>query len=265
MVTIRAPGGAPTVKTLPQSVDSRAVVISGVCPRCGMHYRYLDGVLYPMKHGDSHGLVHNSEKGSRRDKVCDACHLEEVMNNITARRSLHHNVNRTITKPSLKKQILIPERKQRLISSVSETMGGFVLSRQEIGTVIDLCNDVEITMELEQDAQENWRMADRSSMSVGDSSDAEGSYRIAEVLAGAHQRLVDYISNLGSDKRHDLYSMMLLGRNLDYYGLCQEAVVEFKLRSTSSPSENSYYSAEKIAKRRDLKNWIQLVLDLVEA
>ena len=126
-------------------------------------------------------------------------------------------------------------------------IGGVALSRQEIGAVLDLCNDVEITIELEQEAPKD--------------------NRVAEVLTSARQRLVDYISNLGLEKCHDLYSMMLLGRNLDYYGLCQEAVVEFKLRTNENVSVAEVVQAmkpEKIAKRRDLKNWIQLVLDLVE-
>ena len=38
--------------------------------------------------------------------MCDACHLEEVLGNITARRKLNRIVDNTITNPSLKKQIL---------------------------------------------------------------------------------------------------------------------------------------------------------------
>ena len=61
---------------------------------------------------------------------------------------------------------------------------------------------------------------------------------------------------------------MVLGRNLDYYGLCQEAVVEFKLRthdySSNEGSTGMYHSAESIAGKLDLKNWLHLVLDLVE-
>jgi hypothetical protein len=113
--------------------------------------------------------------------------------------------------------------------------------------VLDLCNDVDISIELEQDAR--------------------GDNRASEVLTGARQGLVDYISNLGLEKCHDLYSMMLLGRNLDYYGLCQEAVVEFKLRANENVSVTEVVQAmrpERIAQRRDLKNWIQLVLDLIE-
>ena len=169
------------------------------------------------------------------------------MTNITARRRLNSIVNKTITKPSLKKQILIPERKQRLIAIVAETMGGFTLSRQEIGTVIDLCNDVEMAATLLEDAPDH--------------------NNLFQLEADARQRLIDYISNLDDHKRHDLYSMMLLGRNLDYYGLCQEAAVEFKLRASIPHSEGSSAESiapEAIARRADLKNWLQLVLDLVE-
>ena len=175
------------------------------------------------------------------------------MNNITARRSLHHLVNKTITQPSLKRQILIPERKQRLIRSISETMGSFALSRQEIGNVIDLCGDVEVAITLLEDAA-----------SIRESCDFTLD-ELKGVLSGAHQRLSDYIANLDDRKRHELYSMMLLGRNLDYFGLCQEAVVEFKLRAASADGEKKrYYSAERIARKRELKNWLQAVLDLVE-
>lgn len=243
MKSIRAPGSAHAFIAVPpytvegnrrSNDQGQSKALEGcACPRCGMRYRLHDGVLYPQSHNNK--------------SVCDACHLEEVMDNITVRRTPHHIVNKTITKPSLKKQILIPERKQRLIDSVAETMGSFALSRQEIGTVLDLCNDVEISIELEQDA-------------LGDG-------RVAEVLTGALQGLVDYISNLGLEKRHNLYSMMLLGRNLDYYGLCQEAVVEFKLRACEkalSKETEQVMAPEKIAKRQSLKKWIQLVLDLVE-
>lgn len=243
MVTIRAPGCVKTVTSSPpikgwceeETSASRKSknTESCVCPLCGMRYQFQDGILYPQSHN--------------KNGTCDACHLEELIGNITVRKPLHHITNMTITKPTLKKQMLIPERKQRLIKSVAETLGGFALSRQEIGAVIDLCNDVEITIELEQEAPKD--------------------NRVAEVLTSARQRLVDYISNLGLEKCHDLYSMMLLGRNLDYYGLCQEAVVEFKLRTNENVSVAEVVQAmkpEKIAKRRDLKNWIQLVLDLVE-
>jgi hypothetical protein len=243
MATIRAPGFEQAVtspppitgwsekKTIAQRQSKNAE--SCACPQCGMRYRFQDGILYPQSHN--------------KNGVCDACHLEEVIGNITAHEPLHRIINIAITKPSLKKQILIPERKQRFIESVAETLGGFALSRQEIGTVLDLCNDVDISIELEQDAR--------------------GDNRASEVLTGARQGLVDYISNLGLEKCHDLYSMMLLGRNLDYYGLCQEAVVEFKLRANENVSVTEVVQAmrpERIAQRRDLKNWIQLVLDLVE-
>ena len=283
MVTIRAPGvltpdtlARPGHKTAAQpshntladadesSIDTEnrirlADKAQGFCPRCGMHYRYIDGVLYPQRHGDGYGLNpspgHNGT-GGRGDRVCDACHLEEAMSNITARRSLHHLVNKTITQPSLKRQILIPERKQRLISSISETIGSFALSRQEIGNVIDLCGDVEMATTLLGDAAS---IRESCEFTVDE---------LKVVLAGAHQRLSDYIANLDDRKRHDLYSMMLLGRNLDYYGLCQEAVVEFKLRthdySSNEGSAGMYHGAESIAGKQDLKNWFQLVLDLVE-
>ena len=255
MVTIRAPGVLVANRGSVPDESSEPPVenTKGFCPRCGMRYRYLDGVLYPLKHGESQ---FKSDRDGRSDRVCDACHLEEAMNNITARRSLHHLVNKTITQPSLKRQILIPERKQRLIRSISETMGSFALSRQEISNVIDLCGDVEMAITLLEDAA---------------SIKASCDFTLDElkgVLSGAHQRLSDYIANLDDRKRHDLYSMMLLGRNLDYYGLCQEAVVEFMLRthdySSSEGSAGTYHSAERIAGKQDLKNWLQLVLDLAE-
>ena len=144
MATIRAPGFEQAVtspppitgwsekKTIAQSQSKNAE--SCACPQCGMRYRFQDGILYPQSHN--------------KNGVCDACHLEEVIGNITAHEPLHRIINIAITKPSLKKQILIPERKQRFIESVAETLGGFALSRQEIGTVLDLCNDVDISIEL---------------------------------------------------------------------------------------------------------------------
>ena len=231
----------------------------GFCPRCGMHYRFIDGVLYPQRHGGGQGHAYSvchKGMGGKGGRVCDACHLEEAMRNITARRALNAIVQRTITHPSLKRQILIPERKRRLISSISETIGSFALSRQEISNVIDLCSDVEMATTLLADA-----------VSIKASCDFTVD-ELKAVLAGAHQRLGDYIANLDDRKRHDLYSMMLLGRNLDYYGLCQEAVVEFKLRtdnySSNEGSAGMYHSAERIAEKQDLKNWLKLVLDLVE-
>ena len=200
-----------------------------VCPRCGMPYRYVDGVLYPQSQNSN--------------SMCDACHLEEVLGNITARRKLNRIVDNTITNPSLKKQILIPERKQRLIKSVCETIGGFSLSRQEIGKVMDLTNDVEMVVTLLADAPDERDNSDLRQMEID-----------------ARQRLTNYIASLDPEKRHNLYSMMLLGRNLDYYGLCKEAVVEFKLRAGSADD----ITPESISKRPDLKIWLQLVLDLVE-
>ena len=247
MISIRAPG----VNTLSAAIGNSVIAEEGFCPRCGMHYRYYDGVLYPLRHGDGHTLAHRY--CGTGERVCDACHLEEAMSNITARRSLHHIVNKTLTQPSLKRQVLIPERKRRLISSISETMGSFALSRQEIGNVIDLCSDVEMA---------NTLLSDAASIKTNCGFTVE---ELRGVLAGAYQRLSDYIANLDDRKRHELYSMMLLGRNLDYFGLCQEAVVEFMLRVLSSDEENErYYSAEKIAGKRELKNWLKFVLDLVE-
>jgi len=94
------------------------------CPSCGMRYRTRDGVLYPQ------GINPNDE--------CDACHLEAVMKSIDAgKRNAVHSENRNCKAAYTGGSAMIPERKQRLIASVSETIGGFSISRQEIGTVMD--------------------------------------------------------------------------------------------------------------------------------
>lgn len=217
------------------------------CPTCGMRYRTRDGVIYPQ----SHNL--NDE--------CDACHLEAVMNNITSRkRGTVHSLAQHYCATKQGSGIMIQERKQRLIASVSETLGSFSLSRQEIGTVIDLISDVEVSEELLEDVYHRDR-AKRGRPSWA-SDIAHSDSREQKVLEEARQRLADYLSNLGPEKRHDLMAMMYLGRNLDYYGLCQEAVVEFKLRSQDG---SGHYDAEELAKHSHLKEWLRLVLELVEA
>ena len=104
---------------------------------------------------------------------------------------------------------MIPERKQRLIASVSETIGGFSISRQEIGTVMDLYSDVETYGETLNDFQAGIRINRESRLSDDEASNSDG--RGQKSLRDARQRLAEYLSNLGHEKRHDLMSMMYLG------------------------------------------------------
>ena len=172
--------------------------------------------------------------------VCDACHLEEVMNNIATRKGATvHTMIRQYNETRQAGPTIIPERKQRLIASVSETIGGFSISREEIGDVIDLHADVETAKELLEEGNE-----------------AENG------VVNAMQRLEDYLFNLGGHKRHELMCMMLLGRNLDYYGLCQDAVVEFRLRTQDFGGR---FEAKELASHRKIGEWIRLVLDLIES
>ena len=196
------------------------------CPRCGMRYLIKDGVMYPQ----SHNL----------NSVCDACHLEEVMNSITTRKGdTVHSMIRQYNETRQAGMTIIPERKRRLIASVSETIGKFSISRQEIGAVIDLHADVETAKELSEEGNQE-----------------------EESVQKAAQRLEDYLFNLGDHKRRELMCMMLLGRNLDYYGLCQDAVIEFRLRSQDPGGR---FGAKELACKRRLGEWIRLVLDLIES
>ena len=216
------------------------------CPSCGMRYRTRDGVLYPQ------GINPNDE--------CDACHLEAVMNSIDAgKRNAVHSENRNCKAAYTGGSAMIPERKQRLIASVSETIGGFSISRQEIGTVMDLYSDVEIYGETLNDFQTGIRINRESRFWDNEAANSDGCGQ--KSLRDARQRLAEYLSNLGHEKRHDLMSMMYLGRNLDYYGLCQEAVVEFKLRAQDSAGR---CNTEELLKHSQLKEWLRLVLELVE-
>lgn len=66
---------------------------------------------------------------------------------------------------------------------------------------------------------------------------------------------------LPEQKRHDLMCLMYLGRNLEYYGLCQETIDDFCDYADEKASENCFGSTdpEYLAGKVKIARWLRLV------
>lgn len=69
------------------------------------------------------------------------------------------------------------------------------------------------------------------------------------------------IEQLSEQKRHDLMCLMFLGRNLDYYGLCEEAVDDFCAYADEKANSNGYGRVEPdyLAGKKPIAKWLRLV------
>lgn len=155
---------------------------------------------------------------------------------------------------------------QKLVDTILEQYKKLKISDHQLDRVIELCQahqDAEKAlhdlMEREKHSGKGnhtatWNMAEL----VAYDDTAEG--KASDETYGA---LVDYIASLPRTKQFDLDCIMSFGRNIEYYGVCEETVEDFVIQVSERGEKHDHVYSEYLAGKRYLGKWIKTVREVV--